>query len=584
MFRRRRTPFVLAALALGAAGTACSEQRSSPTAVQRPAASASTASAPPAPAAPGASANPADAGSYQGPWLGAIVLQAPVFSDMEYPGHEHGEGRVVRLGYLRYGEKTPVLPERHVKPNCPEGWYELLAGGFVCGRYATLDLDHPKFKEVKPPDLDGPLPYAYGINLVNGTPLYRHVPSHEQRVQAEPWLFKPRKPKTDDPDNPYALASNTTAGGADAGVTLGQSAGIALGMNAAGAAIGENAGDPTDVPWWERPSPDGGPPQVTLEDLQEDSGDVVRRMVKGFYLSLDHELDAAGAKWWKTVAGQIAPAYRIMPAPPATDFHGVWLGRDAATYVKDGGTGRRIDKLPMAFVIGYYTRKWSLDDARKHATASDKVDHFTAVGLTGENARVGGTTYWETDEGWWIRSQDAARAEQAAPPEGLQPGEKWIDVNLTRQLLVAYEGDKPVYVTLFSSGRDQHETPPGSFRIREKHIAATMDGDADIASDGPYSIEDVPYIQYFNGGYALHGAFWHAGFGRVKSHGCVNLAPWDAKTLFGWTDPQLPQGWHAVVATRDHPGTRVFVHGRAPGTCTDLTQSTDVQCPEHYPK
>ena len=71
---------------------------------------------------------------------------------------------------------------------------------------------------------------------------------------------------------------------------------------------------------------------------------------------------------------------------------------------------------------------------------------------------------------------------------------------------MAFEGAAPVYVTLFSSGRNEHETVTGSFHIREKHIASTMDGDADIAADGPYSIEDVPYIQYFNGGYALHGA------------------------------------------------------------------------------
>jgi hypothetical protein len=120
---------------------------------------------------------------------------------------------------------------------------------------------------------------------------------------------------------------------------------------------------------------------------------------------------------------------------------------------------------------------------------------------------------------------------------------------------------------VFSSGRNEHETVPGVFRIREKHISATMDGDAELATDGPYSIEDVPYIQYFNGSYALHGAFWHAEFGHVKSHGCVNLAPWDAKALFGWTEPALPEGWHAVFSTKERPGTRVIVHDRGPGTC-----------------
>jgi hypothetical protein len=87
--------------------------------------------------------------------------------------------------------------------------------------------------------------------------------------------------------------------------------------------------------------------------------------------------------------------------------------------------------------------------------------------------------------------------------------------------------------------------------------------DADTATDGPYSIEDVPWIQYFNGSIALHGAFWHAEFGHTKSHGCVNLSPWDAKAMFFWTEPQVPAGWNGVAATPEHPGTRVIVHDEA---------------------
>ena len=166
-----------------------------------------------------------------------------------------------------------------------------------------------------------------------------------------------------------------------------------------------------------------------------------------------------------------------------------------------------------------------------------------------------------------MKAVDGTKTEPGPAPEKLGEHDKWIDVNLHRQTLVAFEGTPPVYATIVSSGRNEHETVTGSFHIREKHIASTMDGAADIAAAGPYSIEDVPYIEYFSGGYALHGAFWHAEFGHVKSHGCVNLAPWDAKTIFGWTDPQLPEGWHAVMATKDKPGTRVVGHERGPGTC-----------------
>jgi lipoprotein-anchoring transpeptidase ErfK/SrfK len=85
--------------------------------------------------------------------------------------------------------------------------------------------------------------------------------------------------------------------------------------------------------------------------------------------------------------------------------------------------------------------------------------------------------------------------------------------------------------------------------------------DGDVASDGPYSIEDVPWVMYFNASIALHGAFWHNQFGTPRSHGCVNLAPADAKQLFAWVEPRLPPGLHGVYATATQPGTRVVVHG-----------------------
>ncbi len=566
----RPLALLITSLAFGAGACGQHGQRGETTGVAS--SPTTTPSAAPAPSASTAAGGPIDGGPTDGPWLGATVLQAPIMSEMEWPGDKHpdADGHSVRLGYMRYGEKVPVVAEAHKKANCPDGWYELVAGGFVCGKYATLDLDHPRFKLAKPPDLEGPLPYTYGVNVANGTPLYKSLPSRQERLKLEPWLMgRPRKAKVvADDDNPYG------SGIPDAGATL-----------LASTAIGENAGvggptvDAGDIPWWERASPDGGPPPITLEDLTESGGPIARRMVKGFYLSLDHQYDAAGTTWWKTVGNMSAPANRIIVQQPVTEFHGVWLGKDDATFATKDVAARRIDKLPVGFVL-HQTKKWLLDDAHKTLSLgpnSTVMNRFDAVGLTGAKARVSGIEYWETDEGWWLRSVDATRTEPGPPPERLGEHEKWIDVNLMRQVLVEFVGTTPVFVTLFSSGRNEHETPPGSFHIREKHIAATMD--ADTAADGPYSIQDVPYIEYFNGGYALHGAFWHAVFGYVKSHGCVNLSPWDSKSLFGWTDPQVPPGWHAAFATKEHPGTRVIVHEMATGTCQGPLAEPP-QCPD----
>ena len=43
---------------------------------------------------------------------------------------------------------------------------------------------------------------------------------------------------------------------------------------------------------------------------------------------------------------------------------------------------------------------------------------------------------------------------------------------------------------------------------------------------------------YFDGDIALHGAYWHDGFGYRKSHGCVNMTITDAHWLFQWAEDE----------------------------------------------
>jgi hypothetical protein len=56
-------------------------------------------------------------------------------------------------------------------------------------------------------------------------------------------------------------------------------------------------------------------------------------------------------------------------------------------------------------------------------------------------------------------------------------------------------------------------------------------------------VEHVPWVLLFQGHNALHGAYWHDRFGQRRSHGCVNLAPKDARWIFEWVSPTLPEGW-----------------------------------------
>ena len=117
-------------------------------------------------------------------------------------------------------------------------------------------------------------------------------------------------------------------------------------------------------------------------------------------------------------------------------------------------------------------------------------------------------------------------------PSTAVPGEKWIDVNLSTQTLVAYEGNTPVYQTLISSGLPEFSTVTGQFRVWLRYESQTMNG---YALGYDYYLDNVPNVMYFHGNYAIHGAYWHNNFGQPMSHGCVN-APLDAaQWLFNWS-------------------------------------------------
>lgn len=163
----------------------------------------------------------------------------------------------------------------------------------------------------------------------------------------------------------------------------------------------------------------------------------------------------------------------------------------------------------------------------------------------------------------WMRLSEVRTPTPTTPPDGVGVNERWIDVELATQTLVAFEGSKPVYATVVSTGRAPGSTPRGVHRVWVKLRSSTM-SNADDAQDAgvdaaTYSIEDVPWVQYFSNGVALHGAFWHKRFGNVTSHGCVNLAPLDAMALFDWTLPRLPRGWDASFPTVAEPATVVRV-------------------------
>lgn len=151
---------------------------------------------------------------------------------------------------------------------------------------------------------------------------------------------------------------------------------------------------------------------------------------------------------------------------------------------------------------------------------------------------------------------------------GVAEGETWIDVDLQQQMLAVMQGDQPIFLTLISSGtgaKPNTSTPRGIYRIRNKLALGAMRNRPEDASESPYHVEGVPWVQYFYRRFALHGAYWHNGFGHRKSHGCINLAPKDARHVYGLTTPQVPAGW-----------TSSYEHAGEPGSVVRVRKSQDV--------
>jgi hypothetical protein len=241
--------------------------------------------------------------------------------------------------------------------------------------------------------------------------------------------------------------------------------------------------------------------------------------------------------------------------------HGFWiplrdLRRVSAPLFHGSAVGDALD-------IGWVNAdKVHLRKAPGGAVSRDVVPRQTQLQIL-ETTEAGGKQWLRVGEQEWLLGSEVARPTRQARPPEVKDGEHWFDVELATQTLVAYSGDHPVFSTLVSSGRGAEgsvlATPKGIHRIWVKLQNSDMDNLENLEAKESYAIQAVPWVMYFQKGYGLHGTFWHRAFGRVQSHGCVNLSPVDAERLFEWASPRLPSGWTAALPTVYEQGSLVRV-------------------------
>jgi lipoprotein-anchoring transpeptidase ErfK/SrfK len=256
--------------------------------------------------------------------------------------------------------------------------------------------------------------------------------------------------------------------------------------------------------------------------------------------------------WVCTLAQNMegAPSTDILPfdVKDGSDWQGVALGKGLELPIGFAYSQKERGTLPVE------VRTAAVDDA----PVVRHLDRREAVSMLerspdGQFVRVG--------DNEWVASKDLKIAEKTEIPTEDVLDERWMDVNIPQQVAVVYEGTEPVFATLVSTGRINHRTPTGVFRISRKVGSTTMRSDPD--AEEQYEVKHVPFAMYFHdGGYAAHGAYWHDGFGRVKSHGCVNLSPTDARTVYTLLGPHVPAGWNETLADARTPGSIIRVRNQ----------------------
>ena len=247
-----------------------------------------------------------------------------------------------------------------------------------------------------------------------------------------------------------------------------------------------------------------------------------------YMVTRDDEVEIGGVTYARTSVGLIA-VDDLRAFRPST-FAGIDVaaspppGWPFAWVVAKGGRGKKARELailatpdPKGLEVGVATYRSTVPVLEEQ----------------GDHVRIG------PDQ--WLPKSSVRIARRRTRPAGVGDDGRWIDVDRDQQVMIAYEHDEPVYVTLVSSGIRKSYTPPAVYRLRSKASLTKMGAEESEAAY--YLVSQVPWATRFRSGLYFHAAYWHDDFGRTKSHGCVNLSPRDAKWVYDWTTPTMPAGW-----------------------------------------
>lgn len=249
----------------------------------------------------------------------------------------------------------------------------------------------------------------------------------------------------------------------------------------------------------------------------------VRVWEKGFvYASLIGQVTVGDQLFYQINRGEFMRSADLEPVRPSA-YGGTYFTTPPTTAV-----GWVIHNVQLTAVPG--------QAAAPGAPSAGRYQFFQVLGVQ----HLDGFNWYLIGPDMWIHQHDVAIV-QPTPPPGADANS--IAVDTFEQSLGFYQNGQLVYATLVSSGSRYFPTRLGTFKVWAKLTHGKMSGAYFDDRSDFYFLEDVPWILYYDGDRALHGAYWHDKFGARSSHGCVNLAPRDARWIFD----HAPAGMMVVI-------------------------------------
>ncbi|HSX45442.1 MAG TPA: L,D-transpeptidase [Candidatus Saccharimonadia bacterium] len=112
---------------------------------------------------------------------------------------------------------------------------------------------------------------------------------------------------------------------------------------------------------------------------------------------------------------------------------------------------------------------------------------------------------------------------------------KLLEADVTTKTLYVYQNGQLINTFLTSDGAPATPTPLGEYHIYAKYAVQDMKGFN--ANGTKYFQPRVPWVNYFTGGDAIHGVYWHPSwwFGAINSsHGCVGVPVDVGEWIYNW--------------------------------------------------